>query len=75
MEQVYIDEFSIAWTFLAVSTAIVAVAAIAYLFYGMPIATLWSYAMVALVGQSSRKRDENENAQSHQASASQRAVL
>ena len=61
LEQVYIDELSIAWHFMAISVACVAVAAIAYLFYEMPIATLWSHVMVALVGHSNRKRDENEN--------------
>ena len=60
LEQVYIDELSIAWHFMAISVACVAVAAIAYLFYEMPIATLWSQVMVALVGHSNRKRDENE---------------
>ncbi len=39
-------------------TATVAIATIAYLFIEMPIATLWSFVMVALVGHSNRKRDE-----------------
>jgi len=40
-----------------------AVATIAYLFFEMPIATLWSYVMMALVGHTNRKRDEIETNQ------------
>ena len=58
MEKVYLDKFRIAWIFMGILTATVAVATIAYLFIEMPIATLWSFVMVALVGHSNRKRDE-----------------
>ena len=58
MEKVYLDKFRIAWIFMGILTATVAVATIAYLFIEMPIATLWSFVMVSLVGHSNRKRDE-----------------
>ena len=61
MDAVYVDEFALAWYFMAISTAATAIAAIMYLFYEMPIATLWSYVMVALVGHSNRKRDEGND--------------
>ena len=69
MEPVYVDEFALAWYFMGISTAATAIAAVMYLFYEMPIATLWSYVMVALVGHSNRKRDErNEVVKENQVS-------
>jgi len=59
MEKVYIDKFAIAWIFMGNLLAIVAVAVIAYLLFEMPIAVLWSYVMIGLVGHSNRKRDEH----------------
>ena len=57
MAQFYADEFSLAWLFMSIVTAVVSVATIAYLFIEMPIATLWSYAMISLVGHNNRKLD------------------
>ena len=60
MELMYIDEFSLAWLFMSILTAAVAVATIAYLFIEMPIATLWSYVMISLLGQNKRKVDQTD---------------
>ena len=60
MEPIYIDAFSLAWLFMSITTATVAVATIAYLFFEMPIATLWSYVMISLVGHNNRKLDHTD---------------
>ena len=59
-EQVYIDEFSLAWLCIAMLTSVIAVSVIPYLMFEMPIATLWSYVMVSLVGHTNRKRDKSD---------------
>ena len=58
MEPVYLDKFSLAWMFLSVVTASVAVAMITCLFVEMPIAMLWSYCMLYITGHTNRKRDQ-----------------
>ena len=60
MAQFYADEFSLAWLFMSIVTAVVSVATIAYLFIEMPIATLWSYVMISLVGHNNRKLDPTD---------------
>ena len=60
MVPLFIDEFSLAWFFMSILTASVAVATIAYLFIEMPIATLWSYVMISLVGHNNRKLEPTD---------------
>ena len=57
MEQMYLDEYSFAWLFMSIICATTAVATFLYLFYEMPIATLWSFVMEKLTGKGRTKVD------------------
>ena len=58
--QNYFDSWFLVWNFSGIMATIIPVAMVVYLFIEMPIATLWSYVMVSLVGHTNRKRDEVE---------------
>ena len=44
-----------AWLFCSIFTILLIVATFVYIFFEIPVATLWSYVMIAIVGNNNRK--------------------